>query len=87
MDTYPFIVAKATLLVLAAVLIFEYVIRRRNLSREFVQNQLKQQQLAAYSAELKHLKKELARKSEIAEILPQITKKMTEKLPRTHTPP
>jgi len=81
MGTYPFIAATATLLVLVAVLMVEYAIRRRKLSREFVQNQQRQQQLAAYSAELKNLKKELARKSEIAETLPQITKKMTEKLP------
>ena len=81
MDPYPFIVAKATLLFLAAVLIVEYAIRRRKLGRELVRNRLKQQQLAAYSAELKNLKKEFARKSEIAELLPQITKKMTEKLP------
>ena len=81
MNLSPFIVAKATLLILTAVLIVEYVIRRRNLSRELAQNRLKQQQLAAYAAELKNLKMELARKSEIAEKLPQITKKMTEKLP------
>jgi len=81
MDSYPFIVAKATLLFLTAVLIVEYAIRRRKVSRELVQNRQKQQQLSAYSAELKNLKKELARKSEIAEMLPQVTKKMTEKLP------
>ncbi len=81
MNLYPFIVAKATLLFLTAVLIVEYVIRRRKLSRDSVQNRQKQQQLAAYSAELKNLKKELARKSEIAEKLPQFTKKMTENLP------
>jgi len=88
MDSYPFIVAKATLLFLAAVLIIEYVIRRRNLNRDLAQNRQKQQQLAAYSAELKNLKNELARmknelarKGEIAEKLPQFTKKMTEKLP------
>lgn len=81
MDNYPFIAATATLLVLVAVLMVEYAIRRRKLSREFVQNQQKQQQLAAYSAELKDLKRELARKTEVAEKLPQITKKLTEKLP------
>jgi len=81
MDPYPFIVAKATLLFLAAVLIVEYAIRRRNISRDLVHNRQKQQQLAVYHAELKNLKKELARKGEIAEKLPQITKKMTEKLP------
>lgn len=81
MDSYPFLIAKATLLFLAVFLLVEYVIRRRNLGRDLVQNRLKQQQLAAYSAELKNLKMELDRKSEIAEKLPQITKKMTERLP------
>ena len=81
MDSYAFIAAKATLVFLAAVLIVEYVIRRRNLSRESEQNRQKQQQLAAYHSDLKNLKAELARKSEIAEKLPQITKKLTEKLP------
>ena len=71
----------ATLFFLAAVLIVEYAIRRRKLSRESVQNRQKQQQLAAFSAELKNLKMKLDRKSEIAEILPQFTKKMTENLP------
>ena len=80
MDTYPFIVAKATLLFLAVFLVVEYAIRRRRLSRDLVQNRKKQQQLAAYSAELKNLKIKLHRKSEIAEKLPQITKKLTEKL-------
>ncbi len=81
MAPHPFIIAKATLLVLAVVLIIEYVIRRRQVRGEFVRNRQKQQQLSAYSAELKNLKKKLARKREIAEKLPQITKKMTEKLP------
>ena len=81
MNFDPFIVAKATLLFLTAVLIVEYVSRRRNLSRDLAQNRHKQQQLAAYSTELKNLKTELARKSEIAEKLPQITKRLTEKLP------
>jgi diguanylate cyclase (GGDEF)-like protein len=74
-------VAEATLLFLAVVLIIEYAIRRRDVGRELVKNRQKQHKLATFSAELKNLKKELARKSEIAEILPQIAKKMTEKLP------
>jgi diguanylate cyclase (GGDEF)-like protein len=81
MNINPFLVAKATLLFLTAVLIIEYVIRRRKLGRDLAQNRQKQQQLAGYSAELKNLKTELGRKSEIAEKLPQITKRLTEKLP------
>ena len=81
MDSYPFVVAKVTLLFLVVVLIVEYSIRRRKLSGDLAQNHQKQQQLAAYSAELKNLKNELARKGEIAEKLPQFTKKMAEILP------
>jgi diguanylate cyclase (GGDEF)-like protein len=81
MDSYAFIAAKATLLFLAVVLMIEYAIRRRKVGRDLEKNRQKQQQLATYSAELKNLKKELARKSEIGDQLPRITKKMTEKLP------
>jgi diguanylate cyclase (GGDEF)-like protein len=81
MNTYPFIIAMATLLFLAVVLIVEYTIRRRQVTRQMAQNRQKQQQLAAFFSELKELKREFARKSEIAEKIPQIIKKMTEKLP------
>jgi diguanylate cyclase (GGDEF)-like protein len=81
MDSYPFIVAMATLLFLAIALIIEYAIRRREVSRDLVKNRQKQQQLVTFSAELRSLKKELVRKSEIADQLPRIAKKMTEKLP------
>src|SRR5512140_166795 len=81
MNSYAFIVAEATLLFLTVVLIVEYVSRRREVSRQSVQNRQKQQQLATFSAELKNLNKKLARKSEIADQFPRITKKLTEKLP------
>jgi diguanylate cyclase (GGDEF)-like protein len=81
METYAFMAAKAALVFLAAVLIVEYAIRRRKVSGESEQYRQKQQQLAVCHAELKNLKTELARKGEIAEKLPQITKKLTEKLP------
>ena len=81
MYSYPFIVATATLLFLAVALIIEYTIRRREVSRDLVKNRQKQQQLETFSAELNTLKKELARKREIADNLPQIAKKLTEKLP------
>ena len=81
MGSYPFILAEVTLLFLAVALIIEYVIRRREVSRDLVNNRQKQQQLATLSAELKNLKKEMARKSEIGDQLPRITKKMTEKRP------
>jgi diguanylate cyclase (GGDEF)-like protein len=74
-------VAEATLLFLAVALIIEYAIRRREVSRDLVKNRQKQQQLEMLSVELKNLKKEMARKSEIGDQLPRITKKMTEKLP------
>jgi diguanylate cyclase (GGDEF)-like protein len=81
MGSYPFILAEATLLFLAVALIIEYTIRRREVSRDLVKNRQKKQQLATLSLELKNLKKEMARKSEIGDQLPRITKKMTEKLP------
>ena len=81
MDSYPLIVAMATLLFIAVALIFEYLIRRREVSRDLVKNYQKQQLLATFSAELIALKKELVRKSEISDQLPRITKKFTEKLP------
>ncbi len=81
MDSYPFIVAMVTLLFLAVALVVEYTIRRRAVGRDLEKNRKKQQQLATLSVELKNLKKEMARKSEIGDQLPRITKKMTEKLP------
>lgn len=81
MDSYPLIVAMATLLFLAVALVIEYLIRRREVGRDLLKNRQKQQQLATFSAELNTLKKELVRKNEIADQLPRITKKMTEKLP------
>src|SRR5665648_323591 len=80
MGPYPFIIAMAILLLLTAVLIFGYRSYRQVLARESNQNRMKQQQIGALSADLKNLKKEFSRKSEIAEKLPQITKSMTEKL-------
>jgi len=81
MGPYPFVIAMATLVLLTAVLIVGYRSHRQALTRESNQNRMKQQQIAALSAELKNLKKELSRKSEIADQFPRITKKMTEKLP------
>ncbi|MBP2687187.1 MAG: diguanylate cyclase with sensor [Deltaproteobacteria bacterium] len=81
MDSYRFLIAEATLLFLAVVLMIEYATRRREVSRDSAKNRQKQRQLAAFSAELKNLKKETARKGEIGDQLPRITKKMTEKLP------
>ena len=81
MSPYPFVIAMALLVLLAVVLV---VGRRRHgeaLSRESDQVRMKQQQVAALTAELKSLKKEFSRKAEIVGQLPGITKKMTEKFP------
>jgi len=86
MDFDPFVIAKATLLFLAVVLVIEYAIRRREVSRDLLKNLRKEQQLATYSAELRTLKEKLARKSEIADQFPRITKKMTEKFPSESYP-
>jgi diguanylate cyclase (GGDEF)-like protein len=81
MGSYPFSVAETTLLILAVVLVIEYVIRSREVSRQSAENRRKQDQLATYSAELNALNKKLVRKSEIADQFPRFTKKMTEKFP------
>lgn len=75
------------MLLLAGVLIVEYVIRRRNLAKESARNAQKQQQLAALASELKDLKGQLARTREIAEKLPQFARKVTERLPEDAYPP
>jgi diguanylate cyclase (GGDEF)-like protein len=81
MGSYPLIIAQATLLFLVVVLIVEYSIRRRQVSRDVEKNRRKQEQLSTFSAELKALKKKLARKSEIVDQFPRITKKLTENFP------
>jgi len=86
MESYPFLIAKSALLVLGAVLIIEYVIRRRTLARESDQNQKKQQQLSSLTQQMVALKKDLARKGWIADQIPLFAKKMTEKLSRTSYP-
>lgn len=80
MGPYPFIIAMAILVLLAAALVVEYRIHRQ-LAKEASQNRQKQQRIIALSAELKNLNQEIGRKSDIAEQLPRITKKLTEKLP------
>jgi len=55
MDSYPLIVAMATLIFLAVGLIIEYSIRRQEVSWDLEKNRQKQQQLATFSAELNTL--------------------------------
>ena len=86
MDLLPFMMAKAALLILAVALIVEYLIRRRALHKDSVQNIYKQQQLMEFSQELNNIKKTLGRQTEIAEMMPLIAKKMTEKLPEDAFP-
>jgi diguanylate cyclase (GGDEF)-like protein len=81
MVSYAFMIAQATLLFLAVFLMIEYAIRRREVGRQLEQNRRREQTLAKYSAELDALNRKLARKSEIADQFPRITKKMTEKFP------
>lgn len=80
MDNYPLVIAVATLVLLAAVVVVGYRAHRRAMAAESAQNRKRQQQITAFSAELTILKQELARKRDIADQLPRITKKMTEKL-------
>lgn len=81
MGPYPFVIAMAALVLLTAFLIVRTRSHRGALAKEVNKYRMKHEQIAALSAELKTLKTELVRKSEIAEKLPQIAKKMTEKLP------
>ncbi|MGE5284301.1 MAG: diguanylate cyclase [Actinomycetota bacterium] len=81
MSSYPFLIAEATLLFLVVVLLIEYSSRRRKVNNDEEKNRRKQEQLLTFSAELKSLKKKLARKSEIVDRFPGITKKLTEKFP------
>jgi len=81
MSPYSFNIAMGTLVLLTVILFVEYRSHGQASGRESSNNRLKHQQVAALSSELKHLKKEFYRKSEIADQFPRITKKMTEKLP------
>lgn len=74
------LIEHATLFFLAFVLIFEHVYRWRRVSKESEQNKQKRQALNFHTQELNNLKKELARKREIADQIPKIIKAMTEKL-------
>ncbi len=86
MESFPFLVAKVSLLILTAALIVEYVIRRRTLQRDTEQSRLKQQQLTELSQEMKMLKQAMIRKSEIADAIPLVAKKLTERLPQEALP-
>jgi len=86
MNSIPFLVAQATLVFLAAVLVVESFVRRRRASRESEQNRQKQQQIAALTQELLAQKTRLARKEEIADRIPLIVKTITEKLPSGSLP-
>jgi diguanylate cyclase (GGDEF)-like protein len=81
MGPYPFIISMMILVVLTAVLVVGYRRYREVLARESNQNRMKQQQIGSLTVELKNLRKEYSRKSEIADQIPCIAKKMTEKLP------
>jgi diguanylate cyclase (GGDEF)-like protein len=77
MESFPFLAAKVVLLILAVALVSEYVTQRRALHKESVQNKARQNQLMEFSHELKTLKKNLLRKTEIADMIPLIAKKLT----------
>jgi diguanylate cyclase (GGDEF)-like protein len=81
MSPYPFVIAMALMVLLAVLLVVGSRRHREALSRETGLVRMKQQQVAAMSAELNRLKKEFSRKNEIVGLLPGIAKKMTEKFP------
>jgi diguanylate cyclase (GGDEF)-like protein len=85
MGPYPFVIAMAILVLLTVALMVGYR-RHREVLREVLashsdQNRMKQQQIGVLTTALKNLQKEFCRRGEIADQLPRITKKMTEKLP------
>ena len=77
MGPYPFVIALAILVLLIAVLIVGYRRHKNVLAMETYKNRMKQELIETLSAELKTMKKAVTRNSEIAEMLPQITKKIT----------
>ncbi|MGE5698687.1 MAG: diguanylate cyclase [Deltaproteobacteria bacterium] len=86
MDSFSSLITKAALLFLGIALFAEYLFRRRKLLAESGKNRSKQQKLIEFSKELKLLKKNLARKTEIADQIPLIIKKLTENLSQSSLP-
>ena len=82
-----FAVATLFLLIVAiAVLAIRNARGRRALDQEAERTKSKQQQIVGLSQKLKTAEVELARKREIAEQIPLITRKLTEKLPQSAFP-
>jgi diguanylate cyclase (GGDEF)-like protein len=75
------------LVVAIVVLAIQNTRGRRAINRETEQNKHKQQQIVELSQKLKTAAAELARKREIAELIPLIIGKMTQKLPPNSFPP
>jgi diguanylate cyclase (GGDEF)-like protein len=80
------LIAEAILILLLSMLIAESAYRRRKLRNDSEQNKRKQKQLLELSHELKSLKRNLARKCEIADQIPLIAQKLAEKLPQGSFP-
>jgi diguanylate cyclase (GGDEF)-like protein len=81
------IVTVVLLVVTVVFLAVKVANRRRDFVRETGQNKRKQQQIVELSNKLKATEAELARKREIAELIPLISGKMTQKLPANSFPP
>jgi len=82
-----FAVATLFLLIVAiAVLAIQNARGRRAFDQEAERTKSKQQQIVGLSQKLKTAEAELARKREIAEQIPLITRKLTEKLPQSAFP-
>ena len=86
LNVTPYQILQATSVFLAAVLVFGYASLRRRFSVEAEQNRVKQQRLSILTQESNALQSELARKGEIADLFPIITKTITEKLPPSAVP-
>jgi diguanylate cyclase (GGDEF)-like protein len=80
MYSVPVVVAITALSTIVLIMAVERALRTRAMDRESEQNRHRRQQHVALLEELNSLKKELARKRDIADQLPVIAKNLTEKL-------
>ncbi len=86
MQSTPVVIAITALATIAFLLTLERFFRMRALARESEQSRQRRQQYGVLLEELNSLKKEVARKRDIAGQVPIIAKNLTEKLPQDVIP-
>jgi diguanylate cyclase (GGDEF)-like protein len=80
MQSIPVVIAMTALSTVVVIMAVDRIIRTRALARESEQNRHRRHQHVALLEELNSLKKELARKRDIADRVPVIAKNLTERL-------